>query len=304
MNENMERITGLNQGGSTSPQVAAAAMSPFHEVLVADVTESLPPEIPDRLRRTQSVDELHDWLAVGSMYRWIGSNPFNREQFFLALEADPKRAGLALARTMSARMDPPPRSREWIKCDIIGLLYQLSFLISILALRGVVLSILAKARGGDFVLPDLTQILDNILPLDLLTTGIPNGLWASLILAWASLWFGVEIFAGPRMMEFLRQWPAKRAHLPPPLSWRKDSLYALWITQILVLMLWACFLWVAGLLILSFNGAYPLMHRILAVALLMFISWGLFKLLRSKFLNSLKGLYGLGQLAELDGEHA
>jgi hypothetical protein len=226
-----EERTARNHGPQPVPPPAVAAQSPFHEVLIGDLAAWLPAPLAQRLAATTSLEELHQLLGAGILYRWIADDPCLARLYLQALDGDPKRAALALTRALSARADPPPADPLWRRCDRAGLLLQLVTVSAVLLCRSILFTLLAwygvlPARFG------LLDVLHGVLGLDLLSRHAPAGNLAWTIAGYGAVfWCALEAGLLPRPLETLRHLPARLAHLPPPLSWRTDAFYVAWFGQ-------------------------------------------------------------------------
>src|SRR5205807_1719415 len=72
---------------------------------------------------------------------------------------------------------------------------------------------------------------------DLLSANHRASWVVAVVLIVADLWLTLEVAVAPRLMEFVRQLPARAQGLPPPLSWRADSFYVAWQFQALLFLL-------------------------------------------------------------------
>jgi len=236
-----DRLAARNGGPDALRPPAVAPQSPVHELLIRDIATSLPPELAAFLEATPAVADVQRWLAAGEIYHWVSEDQFLARTFLREVGSDPRRAGLALARAFAARMEPPPRDAQWHRCDRLGLALQLALAVVLLVARSLLFD--ALARGMTF--PDLwefglAEFLWGIVGLGLLSGEAPAGLLGAVSLSGAVAWLALEGSLAPRAMEKLRRLPAQLKGLPPPLAWRADALYALWVAVSAVLLLGLC----------------------------------------------------------------
>jgi hypothetical protein len=89
---------------------------------------------------------------------------------------------------------------------------------------------------------ELARLLRGLVGLDLFTAQVTPGLAAAALLDLVALWFGLEAVLAPRIMEMMRQLPARRQGHPPPLNWRVDAFYVVWFVQATILLTLTCVL--------------------------------------------------------------
>jgi hypothetical protein len=183
------------------------------------------------MESTTSIEEVTDWIAAGAMHRWI-EDPSLRRTFVNELQRDPRRAGLALAKSIAAKMEPPSREAAWYRADRMGLALQLTLIAWVLGCRGIAISLLSYCASG-FQLPVSWPALmfASLLDYPLLFADAGRGLLFPAILLCAASWHAVEAKWTPRWMENTRQWPSRRKGLMPPLSWRLDTFESAWFLQ-------------------------------------------------------------------------
>jgi hypothetical protein len=233
--QQVEVLTTRHQqaGVAAMPPPAVAVHSPWHEVLVAEVAASLPPPVAERLRQAPTVAAAHDWIAAGALYSWLGNDPALGPVFLREVGEDPRRAGLALARAVAARMELPPRTAAWHSADRRGLALAVAAAGLLLGARALLFAglalLLETATAGDW--------WSALFGVDIAPGRLEDGLIWAVVPGLAALWLGLEAICGPRLLEHLRGWPARRRGLPPPLSWRADALHALWYAQAAGLLL-------------------------------------------------------------------
>jgi hypothetical protein len=195
----------------------------------------VPPALRPLVERAASVTELNDWLAAAAMLRWVHPEPFEQQTFVQSMARDPKRAALALARAVAARMEPPERSREWRNADRLGLALQLALGLACLGVRALL--VVWLAGQGPAIEPPLWVAASSLLDLPLFASGsLPvTGLPAVAACLVIVLWHAFELGVLPRYFERIRRWPAQDARLPVPLSWRIDAFQIAWCLQASVL---------------------------------------------------------------------
>lgn len=222
------------QARAAMPATAAVTVSPLHEVLIAEVTAGLPPPVAERLRGASDIGSLLDWLGAGAVYAWIADDPFLREQFLHELKQGPSRAGLALARALAARMEPPPRDVAWHERDRAGLVLQMIVAVLLLSGRAFLFAWLAApARDGLCDVTSLDELLRGLVGADLFR-GAEGHFYPFAIFL---LWLVGEAALGPRLLEEARCLPARLHQKPPPLPWRAEVFSVFWTFQALALLL-------------------------------------------------------------------
>ena len=206
----------LRDGAKSSPPPVVAAQSPLHELLIDEVTASLPPPVAERLRASTSVARAHDWIAAGAMYRWIMADKSLAQRFLADLGDRPSQAGLVLARTVALTLEPPPPDRTAVVLDRWGLVLQFLAVVAVLAIRGLLFALLLPFATGARSL-DLKAILSAIaLPGLAWLADPPVRLATAFSLACSSGWLLLECAFVPRLLERCRRLPLRR--LPPGAS--------------------------------------------------------------------------------------
>lgn len=267
LSERAEAITQRNNGADPLPPPPVAAQSPFHEVMMGEITASLPGALKARMEAAPSVGDVCDWIAAGAVYRWIQGDPSLSRIFLHEVSTDPQRAGLALAKALAARLEPPPRDAQWHRYDYIGLALQLAVVGILLVCRSLLFSLLSPYGTASPPEFGLAALLRGVLGLDLLSGGLPGGLRPAAILGCAALWLGFEAIAAPRVMEHIRQLPARLKQLPPPLAWRADAFHVFWLVQATILLVCVCVRGGAHLAHIALSDAAPGGQRAIAGAL-------------------------------------
>jgi hypothetical protein len=235
LSEAAEALTDRHlQARAAVPASAAAAVSPLHEVLIAEAAAGLPPPLAEQLRGAGDVGSLLDWLGAGAVYSWIADDPFLREQFLHELKQGPSRAGLALARALAARMEPPPRDAAWHERDRAGLALQMIVAVLLLGGRAFLFAWLAApARDGFCDVTSLGELLRGLVGADLFR-GTDSHFYPLTIFL---LWLVGEAVLGPRLLEEARCLPARLQQKPPPLPWRAEVFSVFWAFQAVALLL-------------------------------------------------------------------
>jgi hypothetical protein len=200
------------------------------DVLIAELAQALPRPLADRLAAGDCQGAIPDWLIDAAVYRSIAQDPSLARRFLLELESGPGKAGLALARAFAWTMEPPPRDAGWFRRDLLGMILQLGLAAAVLVTRCVLFLVMAALLGAETGW-SLDSLPRGLLGLDLLASAREGGLFACAMLDLAVLWLGVEAVGVPRLLESMRQRPARRSGLPPPLAWRTDTFYVLWFLQ-------------------------------------------------------------------------
>ncbi len=241
-----ERVAELTQHNNTTaplPPLPVAAQSPFHEVLMRDLAASLPAELAKRLEAATTVGDVHDWLAAGAVYRWLEEDTYLSRLFLEEVSNDPKSAGLTLAKALAARMGPVARDAQWHCYDRIGLVLQLGVASLLLVCRGLPLYILDhNSRYGFSFPPELghAEVMRGVVGLTLLPRGLSVVSLSNALLGCATLWLVFEAVYAPRVMESVRQFPAKLQNIPPPLIERVDTFYVIWVIQTMIFWALIC----------------------------------------------------------------
>jgi len=231
----VDGITNENSGGNASAPPRIASISPFYEVLVRDISATLPPELANLMASTSSMSELMDWVAAGAMLRWLDDS-YSREVYLENLQQNPQRASLSLAKVMASRMEPPRRAPEWCRLDLSGLILQIALTVVILCCRGLLMAILAFWLSGwppDWLAFIPAGIVDLPYLLSVGRADVASAL-ASLI---AAAWHAFEIRWAPHLIEGARQLPFRLRGMPAPIPWRLDTFRAIWLLQSLILWL-------------------------------------------------------------------
>jgi hypothetical protein len=235
LSERADAFTDRNLASAPAKPPAVAAASPLHELLVRELAESLPQELRSRLEAEPSVARVMDWLAAGALFRWVQHDTPARRAFLASVMANPEQAALALARAMSARMEPPPRDAAWRAADRLGLIKQLLFAAGVLAARGSLFAGLGWIAGlSPFVSGE--SFLLSFTGLRLIIMNQPHDWLGLAVLGVAGGWLVWEAVHVPILMERLRQAPARARQLAPPRSWRLDTFTVAWVAQALILL--------------------------------------------------------------------
>jgi hypothetical protein len=234
-----ESITNLRarQGGdgSSSPNSSPdGGRDPLIEVLISDLATALPRPLADRIQAESCTGSFSDWLFAAAVCRSIADDPSLARRFLVELESGPAKAGLALARALAWKMEPPPRDAAWFRRDLLGMILQLALAALVLLMRCVLFLGLAAPLGAE---PgwSIVCLPRGLLGLDILANAAEDGLFTCAMLDLAVLWLGFEAAVAPRLFESMRQLPARRRGLPPPLAWRTDTFYVLWSLQATIL---------------------------------------------------------------------
>jgi hypothetical protein len=208
---------------------------PLAAILLEEVTAHANLPTPMREKMMQAAQpNVSGWLAAGAIYQYI--DDFSQRQRFLELignePEDPGRVAAAFGRSYAEKVEPPVRTHEWYKQDRKGIVWAAGVLLVTLLVRGAVLS-----GAAYFASPDRMAWHDfSLSGLRLLVNPLNSTLVAASVLVLLAGWFAVEAAIVPQFAETARRLPAKRARLARPLSWRTDSLTAIWIAQACLLM--------------------------------------------------------------------
>ncbi len=230
LGDRAEALTQRNHGSNPPRPPAVASSSPIHEILVQEAAASLPSELRTRMEAEPSVERVMDWLGAAAVARWIRNDPVAKRTFLQEVSADPATAGLALARGLAARMEPPTRDAAWQRADRVGLVWQLLFAVGVLLLRIVLFAALSWVGGlSPFISPEMRVL--SAFGLGLVIFSPLESLLGVVLTACAGVWLLGEAFLVPPLMERVRQAPARRKGLAPPLSWRVDAFEIVWRGQ-------------------------------------------------------------------------
>lgn len=225
-----EALTQRNNGANPAKPPAVAVLSPIHEILVQEVAASLPPDLRTRMEAEPSVERVMDWLGAAAVARWVGNDPIASRTFLQTVGANPAAAGLALARALAARMEPPTRDAAWHRADRLGLACQLLFALGVLLLRAVLFAALGWVCGiPPFASPELTVL--SAFGLGLVFFSPLASVRGIVLSACAGIWLLGEAILVPPLMERTRQVPARRQGLAPPVNWRRDGFHVAWVAQ-------------------------------------------------------------------------
>jgi hypothetical protein len=251
-----EQLAARNAGPNPPPPPAVGAHSPFEEVLVRDLAASLPTELAARLTAwgsappsdaspippVTSLSDLHDWLAVGALYRWVAHDSVLAREFLREVGRDPRNAGLALAHSLAARVGPPSRTAGWHVCDRVGLILQCLLAGLFLTGRGLLIFVVGHYAlygvGPIAIRPE--DILSGIADIRVYSGLLPSGLAGYLAIGCAALWLAFEARVAPHLMEAARRLPVSVAGYGVTSSWRADTFYTLWFCQALACLLSIC----------------------------------------------------------------
>jgi hypothetical protein len=229
-----DRICALSEK-SMAPPPQLAIDDPLAEILLEEVTAHarLPRTMRDKMMQSTQPN-ISGWLAAGAIYQYIDDAAQQRRFVELVGSSpdDPGRVAAAFGRSHAEKVEPPVRTSEWYAQDRKGALWATGVLVLTLFVRGAVLlgaaAVALPIRVGwrDFSLSGLSLLVN---PLN-------STLMTGLSLVAVAGWFAIEAATVPRLAEAARRLPAKRARLATPLSWRTDTLTAIWIAQACVLM--------------------------------------------------------------------
>jgi hypothetical protein len=221
----------LRDGFALTHPRQVVAQSPLLEVLIDEIATPLPPPLAARFKAAPTAACARHWLVAGAVYASIENDPYLARRFLDELGDDPERTGLALAKAFAARLEPPPRSALWHASDRLGLVLQVAFACAALLMRGLLLQCCVGPLDSIATRLSLLAVVHGLFRADLLLQASDRGLASTGLLLGAMLWFGLEAAAFPAVMEWLRQFPARRQGLPPPLAWRIDVFYLVWFAQ-------------------------------------------------------------------------
>jgi hypothetical protein len=237
LEKRIENLTSRNSqagGAGLSPPVAAG-QSPLHEVLIEEVAAALPEPVARQLRSAPTLARVQDWLAAGSIHGLASGDAYLTRRFLAELGDDPRRAALALARALAGRMQPlPDPDRQ--RADRLGLVFQLLVACMLLVVRAFLFTVGAAGLRA-LSQPEPAALLHGLVGLDLLLRPVPDRFLGAALVAAASTWLALEALAGARVIEAVRQGPARLRKLPPLLTWRADAFHAMWFLQATLLLL-------------------------------------------------------------------
>jgi hypothetical protein len=215
----------------------AAARSVLVEVLLAEFAAALPEPFAARVRAANNPGTAMDWMFAGAVYRAAAYDPYLAAQFLARIDADPRAAGLAMTKALASKQEPPLRDAAWHRRDWAGLILQLSAAAIIFFAGRLLLILIASLINPFMAKTTLTSIRANWVGPDLLPDLRAIELIVSILLTIAVLWLSLELVVVPRLLELLRQLPARWRGFSPPLAWRIDAFYVLWCAQSMVALL-------------------------------------------------------------------
>ena len=228
-------LTEHNNRNAALPP-AVAAVNPLLELLIHDVQIHVPEQLRARLAAAGDSSAALDWIGVAKLFEALPPKA-DRKAFLAALGDDPGRLLSAWIATMGPYCPPPKPTPRQKGCDLGGVVLQLSLVLLLLAVRGV----LAALFAGPGDLPKPVRPLAYVVYLPLLARAAA---WWSLpfwgLLA-SCLWSSAEAIFAPRVMESARRRPFLNAREKPLPPGRIDVFYVLWRAQA-VLLAAAC-LW-------------------------------------------------------------
>ncbi len=232
LSERVAEIRGSTSGVSTASRLpAASARSLLVDVLLADFAQALPELFASRVRTAGTTMTAMDLMFAAAVYRAVADDPFLAREFLARVDADPRAAGLALARALAAKQEPPPRDAAWHRRDCLGLMLQIVAVVLIVLGRYALFVFLAAPIGPPATPITQSSVLPVMLGLDLFRkasqVGSKESMWLTLAVAWTAL----EASAVPHLLEFLRRLPAVMRREPPPLPWRIDAFHVVWYAQ-------------------------------------------------------------------------
>jgi len=229
-----DRLRALSEKSNTSPP-RVAIDDPLAEILLEEVTAHarLPNAMRDNMMQSAQPN-ISGWLAAGAIYQYIDDAAQQRrfQELIVSSPGDPGCVAAAFGRSHAEKVEPPVRTSQWYAQDRMGVLWATGVLLSTLLVRGAVLlgaaafSLPIRVGWRDFSLSGLTLLVNPLAPT----------LVAGLCLVALAGWFAIEAALVPQIVEAARRMPAKRVRLATPLSWRTDTLTAIWAVQACVLI--------------------------------------------------------------------
>jgi hypothetical protein len=236
-----ECVTALRAGqtaGSPPDRLPPpAARSVLVEVLLAEFGATLPEPFAARVRTADSPGTAIDWMFAAAVYRAVADDPFLAKQFLARVDSDPRAVGIAMATALASKQEPPRRDAAWHHVDWAGLFLQLSAAAIILVARWLLLIPLASLVRPSVMTASLTSNMGEWFGPGRLTGLRASEVTVSILLTMAAVWLCLEAVVVPRLLEWLRQLPARRRGFPPPLAWRTDTFYVLRYVQAMAVLL-------------------------------------------------------------------
>lgn len=232
-------LTNHNSNDDTPvPVPRIAAQSPLHELLIQEIAATVPTPVAEKLRATESIDVVTDWLVAGSLWKWLcEDSQIGRDaaaQFLEDLENNPRLAGLALTTTVARSLTPVLPFKSASMFDRMGAVLQCLAAGMWLAVRGTLLALMAVAASAAESLSDNIvsyATLGCFWPLALCRDATETSRLPVLIFGGFLLVILVELLFAPRLLRAVRRLPFRMQRPGPLLDWRVDSLLMLCVAQ-------------------------------------------------------------------------
>ena len=221
------------EGAPAAPVPLIAAQSPLHELLIQEIAAILPSPVAQKLREARSIDAVHDWIAAGTLWRWIQNDRLAADQFLEDLANNPRTAGLALATSVARSLPPVPPYRRAPVLDRVGVCCECIAAGVLLALRGAAMTLLvALGSGSDWSSQFLSRTaIGSAWPVMLWHQSPTLNRWAGLAIGGAMLLILVELLFVPILLEAIRHLPSRFHRTTPLPAWRVDPLLLSWVIQ-------------------------------------------------------------------------
>lgn len=211
-----------SQTAAAEPPPQIAAHSPLHELLIEEVSASLPTEIVQRMKTSSQVSQLHDWFAVAGLHRWVSSQPDVARDFLAQLAGQPREAGLALASALARRIEVPPPQPLAREFDLWGAAWQSVGVIVFSLLRvWVVVLIIARLTQQPSTWTGVAEGCLLLVRGEWLTHSLLEAIAGCVVVAG---WLCVEGALAPRVIDFIRELPYEGTNVPYHRGWNMEGL--------------------------------------------------------------------------------
>jgi hypothetical protein len=207
--------------------------------LTKAILENFGADYPEQLRHPlmafSTLEEARPWLSACGVFNLIKDDEYVTNHFLAEVGNDPKSVSSSYLNSMARRVEPPPRDHEWKRRDKFGLWLQLIAIALLLFARTGLFTCVGAVLTSSPIGPVLAALFRNLVGVDVVTLEYQitaNALWMMTV---PIGWLAVEAGCCRWILERVRQFPARRGDVPPPVSWRIESLYVVWAIHCLLL---------------------------------------------------------------------